>query len=165
MPSATIMTRSIWRIRPSRRLVTGSVAWTLALGVSVVIGGSMPASAGTQALPTAQPVPGTTSLTGISCPSTTFCVAIGSDDDGPVVVPIIDGSAGAPEGIPGYGQPGTPTDMTLNAVTCTSTDSCMAVGGGEVPLPPGRLMGVGVIVPISSGSPTGVEQVSGNGQI
>jgi hypothetical protein len=141
------------------------VAAALALGISVMMGSSMPASAGTQALPAAQPVPGTTSLTGISCPSVTFCVAIGSDDDMPVVVPITDGSAGTPEEIPGYGQPGTPMDMTLNAVTCSSTDSCMAVGGGETPLPPSRLQGVGVFVPIFDGAPTGVAQVSGNGQI
>ena len=132
--------------------------------MSVVTGGSAPASAGPGTAHSASGA-GHHVPHGRQLPNPTFCVAIGSDDDVPVVVPITDGSAGSPEGIPGYGQPGTPTDMSLKAVTCTSAASCMAVGGGYVPDPPSRVMGVGVVVPISGGAPTGVEQVSGNGQI
>ncbi len=170
MPSATIKSRRPRGIRAGLRFSAGSAAGAIALIVLAltgvpVTGGPLAASATSQTLPAAQPVPGTSSLTGVSCPSTTFCVAVGSGAGGPVVVPITDGSPGAPEGIPGYGQPGTPADMDLNGVTCTSTVSCMAVGTGEIPDPPSRIMGVGVIVPITSGVPGGVQQVSGVGQI
>jgi putative hemolysin len=165
MPSATIKPRNPLGIRAGLRFSAGSVAGTIALGVSVLWGTPLPASAGTESLPVAQPVPGTEFLTGVSCTSVTFCVAIGNNPEEPFVVPITDGVAGAPEGIPGYGQPGTPTDMDLNGVTCTSKVSCIAVGTGEIPDPPSRMMGVGVIVSITSGVPGSVQQVSGVGQI
>ena len=165
MPSATVVTRRSSGIRRKSRLSARGVAGAIALGVTVLWGAPLSASAGTLALPVAQPVPGTEFLTDVSCASTTFCVAIGYDPEEPFVVPITDGVAGAPEGIPGYGQPGTPTNMNLNGVTCTSKSSCIAVGTGEIPDPPSRVMGVGVIVPITRGVPGGVQQVSGVGQI
>ncbi len=165
MPSATIRSRSLERIQVGLRFSVGGLAAGIALGMSVLWGAPLPASARTQSLPVAQPVPGTQFLTGVSCASVTFCVAIGYNPEEPFVVPITDGVAGAPEAIPGYGQPGTPTDMDLNGVTCASTVSCMAVGTGEIPDPPSRIMGVGVIVPITNGVPGSVQQVSGVGQI
>jgi len=161
MPKARTMSRH----RRLRRIFTGSVTGAIAIAVAGLWGAPSPASAGIQSLPVAQPVPGTSSLAGLSCPTVTFCVAIGSSPSGPMVVPITDGTAGTPEAIPGYGQPGTPTNMDLNAVTCTSKVSCLAVGAGDIPDPPSRIMGVGVIVPIANGVPGGVQQVSGNGQI
>ncbi len=136
MPSATVVTRRSSGIRRKSRLSARGVAGAIALGVTVLWGAPLSASAGTLALPVAQPVPGTEFLTDVSCASTTFCVAIGYDPEEPFVVPITDGVAGAPEGIPGYGQPGTPTNMNLNGVTCTSKSSCIAVGTGEIPDPP-----------------------------
>ncbi len=165
MPSATTTSRRVRGIHFALQFPASSVAGAIALIVLGVTSGPLSASATSQTIPLAQPVPGSTSLTSVSCPSSTFCVAIGSDGDVPVVVPITDGSAGTPEGIPGFGQPGTPTDMVLNSVTCTSSLSCTAVGEGVVPDPPSRVMGVGVIVPITAGAPDGVVQVSGVGQI
>jgi hypothetical protein len=164
MANARILIRNLQRVRRGRNF-TRSVGGAVAIAVSVLWCAPPPASAGTQPLPAAQPVPGTSFLTGVSCPSTTFCVAIGYSPAGPMVVPITNGSAGTPEGIPGYGQPGTPTNIDLNGVTCTSKVSCLAVGTGEIPDPPSRMMGVGVIVPITRGVPGAVQQVSGNGQI
>jgi hypothetical protein len=165
VPNPRIMADSLGGRPPRRRAFKGGGAGAIAQAGSALWCAPLPASAGTQRLPAAQPVPGTSFLTGVSCPSTTFCVAIGYSPNGPMVVPITKGSAGSPEGIPDYGQPGTPTDMQLNSVTCTSTISCVAVGTGEIPDPPSRMMGVGVIVSITDGVPGGVQQVSGNGQI
>ncbi len=64
-------------------------------------------------------------LAGVSCPSATYCVAVGQGDGGSLV-------------LQGNPMTWTAADVTsfagpgLLAISCTSTTNCVAVGGGDV---------------------------------
>jgi hypothetical protein len=73
-------------------------------------------------------------LYGVSCPSTTSCVAVGGDDSGPFTVTETDGTWGTAEQITmpaGLTGPNfeVPT-VSLLGVSCTAVGSCVAVGEG-----------------------------------
>ncbi|MGH9127139.1 MAG: hypothetical protein ACRDZ8_20820, partial [Acidimicrobiales bacterium] len=111
-----------------------TLGW-VALAPLAVLSAS-PASAVT--IGTAQVVPGTLQLQGVSCPSATTCLAVGytSSFQG-VVVPITNGTPGAPQVVPG-------TALFL-AVSCPSVTTCLAVGSDSS-------FSFGVMVPITNGT-------------
>ncbi len=75
----------------------------------------------------AQTVPGASYLFGIACADASSCVAVGGGSAGGstysgVVVPITDGTAGPAAAVAGI------RGSNLEAVTCMSSTSCLAVG-------------------------------------
>ncbi len=89
---------------------------------------------------TLQTVSGTQELGAVACASASTCLALGSVfPGGEVVVPIVNGTAGAAETLPG------PT-VALDAIACPTVTSCIAVGAG------------GVVVPLSPGGTPGTVQ-------
>jgi hypothetical protein len=99
-------------------------------------------------------VSGTPGLEGVSCPTSSFCVAVGDENmanSGAVVVPITNGTAGGVATVSSSAQ--------LNAIACPSAAGCFAVGSGagNVSMP--------VVVPVGGdGTPGSAEQVPGAGQ-
>lgn len=71
--------------------------------------------------PTPSPVGSSVSLTGVSCPSRTMCVAVG---DG--TVEVWDGAGWTIQSV------SLPVNGSLTSVSCTSTNACTAVGGFAV---------------------------------
>jgi hypothetical protein len=66
------------------------------------------------------------SLTAVSCPSRTRCLAVGDDPEG---VPVFDAWNGtAWRTLP---PPAAPARETLNGLACTSPSRCIAVGDGK----------------------------------
>lgn len=65
-------------------------------------------------------------LDGVSCTSTTSCVAVGSSSPSTVSDTLIESWNGSTWSVSHSPNPGT--DEYLNGVSCTSTTSCMAVG-------------------------------------
>jgi hypothetical protein len=69
--------------------------------------------------------PGSGSLNGVSCATTSFCVAVGASANlGGVASTSTDGGATWKQGAMAAGEP------VLNAVDCSSTSNCVAVGQG-----------------------------------
>jgi hypothetical protein len=68
-------------------------------------------------------------LNGVSCPSATNCIAVGSSvsatDQGEALAERWNGTAWASEVLP---KPATAPRIALSAVSCSSTTSCVAVG-------------------------------------
>jgi hypothetical protein len=65
-------------------------------------------------------VPNVGNLNDIACVSVTTCEAVGFDNSGGVVVPIIDGAPGTPVPVAGTGL--------FYGVNCASAATCVAVG-------------------------------------
>jgi hypothetical protein len=146
--------RRSWRSR------LGVLAAIVSISAPVVLaGGSATASAFARVVnDAAQVVPGTSDLDGIACWDHDNCVAVGTAGPNPdegVVVPITDGIPGTPELVPGTSH--------LFAVTCPTT-LCFAVGNGPYTNPPEPTTVAGVVVPITDGTPGGVQTVIGPGQ-
>jgi hypothetical protein len=110
-------------------------------------------------------VPGTVRLTGVACPSASTCIAVGDQDvswmgSSPIfsvgeVVEITNGTPGAAqEAAPGP-DPwlGSPNELFLDGVACTTISSCVAVGDDDA-------YG-GVAVPIKNGRPGQEEVIDG----
>lgn len=102
----------------------------------------------------AQPVSGTNELYGAACASSTTCYAVGVGNfasDG-MLVPITGGTAGSALDITGTGF--------LRGIACASPTFCVAGGwqNGNYNNGAGR---IGVIVPITDGTPGGAQQLSG----
>jgi hypothetical protein len=84
------------------------------------------------------PVPAATAMSGIACPTTVLCVAVGSGPPSAgIVVPIATGTLGTTR---------TLASTSLRGIACTSATRCLAVGAD-------LLTGEGIVVPIElSGS-------------
>jgi photosystem II stability/assembly factor-like uncharacterized protein len=67
-------------------------------------------------------------LTGVSCPTTSECVAVGSDSKGSVVLASFDG--GRDWVVQRVPQPGTAAGY--DAVACTAPRHCIVLGGGSL---------------------------------
>jgi hypothetical protein len=130
----------------------------VAVGYYNIPGGSLglidTISDGTSTL-TAAPVPphsGQGSLTGITCSSVAFCVAIGSyGSDLGLVDTLSDGTWTATEApLP----PGTPkgSGVTLSAVTCPADGSCVLVGGANFTVDGSPLQTIPFIDTLTDGS-------------
>jgi hypothetical protein len=131
---------------PARRsfiAVTPIATVLLWLGGPAVAGASPPAP---------MPVPGTLTLSGVACVSSSACLAVGlSTTHLDVVVPVTNGT-------PGSALVGS-EHVQLRRIACVSAASCVAVGGGGGP--PGK----GVVVPITNGVPGAAQPVSGTGTL
>lgn len=81
----------------------------------------------TWTLQTAANPPGDTSvlLSGVSCPSTTFCVAVGSNSSGSSATAIAESWNGSTWALQ---SPVSPAAAVLDAVSCTAVNNCEAVG-------------------------------------
>lgn len=123
---------------------------------AVLVGESASASTAARVVNApAQVVPGTTSLNGVSCHGHDNCVAVGTDNDEGVVVPITDGIPGTPELVA--------ATNTLSAVSCPTSTFCVAVGSGPYSNPPEPIQAAGFVVPITNGTPEGADPVPGMG--
>ena len=120
-----------------------SPASNAGVGVVVPISGGAPGSA--------QTVAGTSRLPGVACPSSTNCVAVGSNAavSAGVVVPVAPGGApGAPQAVTGH--------LQLFGVACPNSSGCVAAGSFI------SEQGPGVLVPIAPDGTVGtVQSVSG----
>ena len=105
-------------------------------------------------------------LSAITCPSTSTCIAVGDEDvsymgSNPifsvgVVLTITNGTLGAAqESVPPDPWMGSPNELFLYGVACTKVSSCVAVGNTDAYN--------GVVVPIKNGEP-GLEKVIGGSQ-
>jgi hypothetical protein len=115
---------------------------------------------------TAELVPGTNTLSAVSCPTTTFCIAVGEGpfqpgvgpaQAGGAIVPIKDGQEGGALIVQGEGAPNTTAGLTLYGVGCSTANNCWA-GGAD------NLYG-GVIMPIKNGYPGSEQTVAPEGPI
>ena len=123
------------------QVVRTAVVATLLIGASVI--GTAGATAGATVTPSLFPVPGSFGLTGIACPSTSDCLAIGYGSSGSFVLPYVDGELSDGQLVPG--------DVQLDAITCPTASDCFAVGTvGDFPVNPPNYA-VGAIVPILNG--------------
>jgi hypothetical protein len=125
-------------------IVTGSLLLVLS-GVAAVltpgVAASQPAAALTSAVRTASPntdqqmtpyvISQTGSndsgiLNGVSCPTTTYCVAVGSSEG----LPLIESTTSGPQGTWSItsNPPHVPSGSELSAVSCISESWCVAVG-------------------------------------
>ncbi len=80
------------------------------------------------------PSPGTSDsiLTGVSCTSSTSCVAVGYYSNGSANLTLVESWDGAALSVVPSPNPGTfPAGNSLNGVSCTSSTSCVAVGLGN----------------------------------
>jgi len=111
-------------MRFARAVIALAVGWAGAAALGVVA--AVPASA---TAVVAQPVPGTTYLTSVACPSATTCGAVGRIGDSSaassqgVVVTITNG-------IPGTAKAVTGTD-SFGPVVCPSATTCVALGANS----------------------------------
>ena len=101
-----------------------------------------------------QQVSGTNELYAAACSSSTSCwaVGVGNNASDGMIVPVTNGTAGGAQDISGT--------AFLRGVTCASSSSCVAVGWmtGNYNNGAGR---IGVVVPITNGTPGGAQQVPG----
>jgi putative hemolysin len=112
----------------------GSMALSLVLSGTGSLGAfvSAPAVADNGALswstnPTPAPSPTTNVLNGVSCPSTTLCIAVGYYGKGPVNQTLVEAlSGGSWTVVPSPDQGAY--DNVLNSVSCVTPTSCVAVG-------------------------------------
>ncbi len=74
-------------------------------------------------------------LSGVSCLSPTSCQAVGAHVTGTILVPLAESWNGAAWAIESTPAPGSAGDE-LNSVSCTSSDSCVAVGNVGLLDPP-----------------------------
>lgn len=103
-----------------------------------------------------QPVPGTSSLTGIACMTPTTCIAVGRSSAGGVVVVIDNGVPESPQAVPGL--------ENLADVACPTATTCEAVGWD--PSPPGPVdTGPAAVVPIVNGTPGTPQTVPESGGV
>ena len=81
----------------------------------------------TWALQTAANPPGDTAviLRGVSCPSATYCVAVGSNSSGRTATAVAETRNGSTWALQ---SPVSPSGSVLSAVSCTSDSNCEAVG-------------------------------------
>jgi hypothetical protein len=130
----------------------------VAVGYYNIPGGSLglidSISEGTSTL-TAAPVPphgDEGSLSGITCSSVAFCVAIGSYGSDLGLVDTL--SAGTWTAIEAPLPPGTPkgSGVTLDAVTCPADGSCVLVGGANFSVPGSVLQTIPFIDTLTAGS-------------
>jgi hypothetical protein len=129
---------------------------SLALGGTSAASGTTPSGVGP-----VQVIPGVGGLAAVSCNGRNFCVAVGTGPDGGEVLPITDGTPGTVSVVTGSDQ--DLSDLSLASVHCSGRTACVAVGSAYAPYPVGLLQGVGVIVPITDGVPTGEITVMGQG--
>ena len=72
-------------------------------------------------------ISGTEKLLGISCPSTSMCMAVGTSNPGEVAIELLPPNSSHPMG--SWGSPNTISNVSLlSSVSCPSTNMCMAVG-------------------------------------
>jgi len=111
----------------------------------------------------AELVPGTVTLSAVTCPSASICVAVGDEDvsymgSSPIfsvgeVVTITNGTPGSPqESAPPDPWLASPNELFLYGVACTKVSSCVAAGNTDAYN--------GVVVAIKNGEP-GQEKVIG----
>jgi hypothetical protein len=77
------------------------------------------------------PVPGGTdaaNLSGVSCPSTKSCFAVGSYAAGSTQLPLVEHWNGSAWGVQGSAAPGGSAGAGLTGVSCPNPKSCFAVG-------------------------------------
>jgi hypothetical protein len=98
-------------------------------------------------------------LSGVSCNTSSFCVAVGSESDEATVLPISHGTPGAAEIVSAAGS-----FSTFNAVSCPDTTNCLAVGEGPSTSPQGPTT-AGIVVGVTSGTPGSVIDVLGPGTL
>jgi hypothetical protein len=94
-------------------------------------------------------------MNGITCPTAAACYAVGEFNpptvNGGVIIPFVYGEAESPITVSGT--------LDLNAISCPSgSTSCVAVGSGYSPGPPGVFFGT--VVSLQNGSPSGPVQIS-----
>jgi hypothetical protein len=70
----------------------------------------------------------TDALSGVACPSTTSCTAVGSYTDSSGGQPLAMASGSGGWTLESIGEPFGATSAELNAVACTKNDFCQAVG-------------------------------------
>jgi hypothetical protein len=103
----------------------------LQLAAAVVAMGilAMPAAASAAQGPTAPrtPVPGVNSLNGVTCPTASTCVSVGSDNSFNGKSAIINAATGAVKA-----WSGDLANDSMNAVACAGTKSCVAVSDDAV---------------------------------
>lgn len=75
------------------------------------------------------PRPGSTSLTGVSCPSTGTCLAIGGITLGESWLPVAESWNGSAWAIHRTPKPRGATNAQLSSISCVSAIRCLAVGG------------------------------------
>ena len=85
---------------------------------------------------TAQAVPGSSAMFGVSCPTSTICWAVGESGSSGVVAEILNGVPQTASTVAGAGP--------LEGIACTGAQDCVAVGAAAAPTG-------GVVVPIVSG--------------
>jgi hypothetical protein len=105
------------------------------------------------------PVGGVQGLNAIACSGSNSCFAVGYVDTSTqpysegVVVPIVDGSPGSAELVPGT--------VTLKAITCPSASTCIAVGDQDVSfMGSNPIFSVGEVVTITNGTPGDAEEAA-----
>ena len=107
--------RAAVRAAVSRRALAGPAAVMIVMSLTGV-------SAGLSAAPHG-------SLLGVSCPSATRCVAVGSKLDGSgQPVPLAQVWNGSTWSVQAPPEPAVSTNSTLDSVSCTSATACTAVG-------------------------------------
>ena len=109
----------------NRRWIRAIVAATIAC--SGVVSSGSTAGASTSLSVVASPSPGgppVATLNGVSCPSTTLCLAVGAGADGGSVIEQWNGTSWTTDPSP---DP-TGQDASLSAVSCATTTYCVAVG-------------------------------------
>jgi hypothetical protein len=99
-------------------------------------------------------------LSGISCNSKTFCVAVGSQSNEAAVLPISHGVPESPEIVPGVGS-----QSYLWAVDCPDSAYCAAIGQGPQKSPEGPTTTAGLVVGITNGMPNEASWILGPGPI
>ncbi len=99
-------------------------------------------------------------LSGVSCNSKTFCVAVGSQSSEAAVLPISHGVPGSTEIVPGAGS-----QSFLWAVDCPDSSYCAAIGQGNQTSPQGPITTAGLVVGITNGTPSEATWILGQGPI
>jgi hypothetical protein len=98
-------------------------------------------------------------LSGVSCNSNTFCVAVGSESNEAAVLPISHGVPEAAVIVAGAGS-----ESLLLAVNCPSSGYCLAAGQAPFTNHENDTNGTaGILVPINSGAPGEASYVAGQG--
>jgi hypothetical protein len=99
------------------------------------------------------------SLSGVSCNSQVFCVAVGSQSNEAAVLPISHGTPKTPVIVSG-----AVSQSLLSAVSCPSSSYCLAVGQTPFTNQENQTNGTaGLLVPINSGAPGAANYVAGQG--
>ena len=139
-----------WRWRRMGRRAPRRASFALFLVVVGLAAWLAPVALGDTTAGTPIAVPGI-SLSGIACPSTTSCLAVGAGASAYVVVPITNGRPGTPIPVTG-GSAG----LQLFYIGCSTASNCVAVGFDS---------NGGVVVPIANGAPGTPIEVAGTHQL